>query len=126
MAMRFVMSTWVRVGGDEDWAALSDVDRSAVLSAHEAWFAEHGAAGHIVGGEELGPAAASRTIRRRRSGEPLITDGPFVETKETLGGFILLEAASMDEALAIAATWPGFPDWSAAVEVRPTDATSAS
>jgi len=123
--MRFVMSTWVRAGGDEDWAALPEEERTAVVTAHRAWFAEHGAAGHIVGGEELGAVAASRTIRRRRAGEPLITDGPFVETKETLGGFILLEAASMDEALAIAATWPGFPDWSAAVEVRPTSSTTA-
>jgi hypothetical protein len=122
--MRYVMNTWVREGGDVDWEALTADERGAIVDAHRAWFAEQATAGHIVGGEELAPQAATRTIRRRKAGETVITDGPFIETKETLGGFVILEAASMDEALAIAATWPGFPDWSAAVEVRPTDATT--
>ena len=122
--MRYVMNTWVREGGDADWETLTGDERRAIVDAHRAWFAEHGAAGHIVGGEELAPQAATRTIRRRKAGETVITDGPFIETKETLGGFVILDADSMDEALAIAATWPGLPDWSAAVEVRPTDATS--
>jgi hypothetical protein len=80
---------------------------------------------HIVGGEELGAQASTRTIRRRKTGETVITDGPFIETKESLGGFVILEAGSMDEALAIAVSWPGFPDWAAAVEVRQTEPTPA-
>jgi hypothetical protein len=118
--MRYVMNTWVREGGEADWEALTAVERTAIVETHRAWFAEHAAAGHIVGGEEMAAQAATRTIRRRMSGETIITDGPFIETKETLGGFVILEAASLDEALAIAQTWPGLPDWSAAVEVRPT------
>lgn len=122
--MRYVLNTWVREGDDDDWEALTDEERRVIVDTHRAWFAEHGAAGHIVGGEELAAPAATQTIRRRKAGETVITDGPFIETKETLGGFIILEAASMDEAVAIAATWPGFPDWSAAVEVRPTGETT--
>jgi hypothetical protein len=123
--MRFVMSTWVREGGDEDWAKLTPEERLAIIAAHQAWFGEQAATGHIAGGEELAAPATTRVIRRRRQGETVITDGPFIETKETLGGFVILEAASMEEALAIAATWPGLPDWSAAVEVRPTDSSTA-
>jgi hypothetical protein len=71
---------------------------------------------HIKGGEALQPTATATSVRVRE-GERLLTDGPFAETREQLGGFYLVEAASLDEAIAFAAKIPGAE--SGCVEVRP-------
>src|SRR5215469_3594833 len=70
----------------------------------------------IKGGKALHPTNAAATVRVR-DGKSLKTDGPFAETKEQLGGFYLVEAASRDEAVAMAADIPGARFGS--VEVRP-------
>jgi hypothetical protein len=70
----------------------------------------------IRGGEALHPTATSTTVRVR-DGERMLTDGPFAETREQLGGFYIVEAGSLDEALAIAAEIPGAA--TGCVEVRP-------
>lgn len=72
-------------------------------------------AGAMVGGEALQPAATAATVRVRE-GKLLVTDGPFAETKEQLAGFYLLEAASMEEAIQMAAKIP--PAREGSVEVR--------
>jgi hypothetical protein len=81
-------------------------------------FAEFGEkyANAIKGGNALQPVATAKTVRVR-NGQSLATDGPFAETKEQLGGYYLIEAASLDEAIAIAAKVP----WSryGSTEVRP-------
>jgi len=87
---------------------------------HQAWGAfsqELVAAGKIRGGERLRPAASATTVRLQR-GQPLLTDGPFAETKEQLGGFYLIEAEDLDEAVAWAAKMPHLLD-DGSVEVRP-------
>ena len=65
------------------------------------------------------PLASSDTAKtvRLRDGEPLITDGPYAETREVLGGFYLIEASDIDDALTFAARHPGLR--AGAVEVRP-------
>lgn len=68
------------------------------------------------GGEALHPVAAATTVRVR-DGETQLTDGPFAETKEQLGGFYLIEAKDLDHAVSIAARIPGAETGS--VEVRP-------
>lgn len=70
----------------------------------------------IKGGKALQPTNTAATVRLR-DGKSLTTDGPFAETKEQLGGFYLVEAASRDEAVAMAANIPGARFGS--VEVRP-------
>ena len=70
----------------------------------------------IAGGEALHPTASATTVRVR-DGERLLTDGPFAETREQLGGFYLVEADSLDQALDIAAEIPGAA--TGCVEVRP-------
>ena len=75
----------------------------------------------IRGGEALKPTSTARTVRVR-NGETLSSDGPFAETKEQLGGFYLVEAASLDEAAAIAAQIPGARFGS--IEVRPVETFS--
>ena len=70
----------------------------------------------ILGGNALKPTATATTVRVR-DGKRLTTDGPFAETKEQLGGYYLVEAADLDEAIAIAAKIPGAKHGS--IEVRP-------
>ena len=74
------------------------------------------ASGHYVGCNRLLPRNASVTVRVRH-GETLVTDGPFVETKEQLGGYYVIEAVDMNEAIQIAARIPGARF--GMVEVRP-------
>ena len=64
----------------------------------------------------LQPTTTATTVRVR-NGETLVTDGPFAETKEQLGGYYLIEAKDLDEAIEIAARIPGAPHGS--IEVRP-------
>jgi hypothetical protein len=70
----------------------------------------------IRGGDALHPTATATTVRVR-DGERMLTDGPFAETREQLGGFYVVEAGSLDEAIVIAAEIPGAR--SGCVEVRP-------
>jgi hypothetical protein len=72
--------------------------------------------GKYLGGYELKPTSSASTVRVR-DGKKLITDGPFAETKEQFGGYFLVEAADLDEALAISARIPSARDGS--IEVRP-------
>ena len=101
--MKFALFTYP----DPDYAAhydnLPDDVRQAEIDEHNRWFAKH--RDRIRGGTELAWPKVARTVRRR-GGEPVITDGPFVEGKEILGGVIVVEAGSMDEAVAMAAEWP--------------------
>jgi hypothetical protein len=70
----------------------------------------------IRGGDALHPTATATTVRVR-DGERMLIDGPFAETREQLGGFYIIEAGSLDEALDIASEIPGAA--SGCVEVRP-------
>src|SRR5438445_13420702 len=73
--------------------------------------------GAFVAGEGLQPSATATTVKIQEAGEPIVTDGPFAETKEQLGGFYLLECEDLDEALELAAKIPSASTGS--VEVRP-------
>jgi hypothetical protein len=68
----------------------------------------------ILGGEALQETSTARTRRRRPGGESVVTDGPFAEVKESLGGFYIIETTDLDAALVLAQACPG-----ATVEVRP-------
>jgi hypothetical protein len=74
--------------------------------------------GNLLGGNDLQPVQNATTVRVR-GGKVSTTDGPFAETKEQLGGYFLLEAANLDEALDIAARWPSARFGS--IEVRPVE-----
>jgi hypothetical protein len=72
--------------------------------------------GKLLGGEQLQPVTTATAVQVR-AGDTLVTDGPFAETKETLGGFYLIEAASLDEAIDWAARIPAAAVGT--IEVRP-------
>lgn len=99
----------------EDWH--DTVDEQGVADEfrlHEEFMAAVEAAGaSVVGGEELERSSSASTVRRG-GGEPLVTDGPFADTKEALGGFYVIDAPDLDVALRLAAIVPA-----GNVEVRP-------
>jgi hypothetical protein len=111
--MQYMLSL---VRDDKAWEALSDDEKNERRGKVGAWIMEQAASGKVQGGGELYGADSATTIRF--DGEsPLVMDGPFIETREVLGGFVLLDVADLDEAIAIAKT---FPLSDHAVEIRPT------
>jgi len=78
------------------------------------WMATH--AGKIRGGNKLQAAQTATTVRLGH-GDPVVTDGPFVEGKEVVSGYTEIEVADLDEALRMVSTWPGCP----IVEIRPLE-----
>jgi hypothetical protein len=118
--MKYILMTYSGPEHTRAWERATPAERQAEVDRVVAWFREHGAAGRIVGGEELGWPHLARTVRKKG-----VTDGPFVETKELLGGFIVLEVPDEATAIEIAQGWPGL-DWDGdAVEVRPTGDSAA-
>jgi hypothetical protein len=111
--MKFMLVLW---GDESQWADMSEEEGAAELAAWEDYSAQLIAAGAMVSGEGLQPSATSKTLRFE-NGERVVTDGPFAETKEQLGGFYVIECASMDEALDWAAKLPSADRGS--TEVRP-------
>jgi hypothetical protein len=101
---------------ESGWDALADADRDAMIEQYVAFSREGEAAGVILDGAELAPTRGATTVRVRE-GQTSVTDGPYAEAKEALGGYYLLECASMDEALDWAARIPGAAH--GAIEVRP-------
>jgi len=94
--------------------ARSEAEEAAVMARIGPWWEEHAAAGRIVGGLQLqGPETA--TTVRHDAGGITIVDGPFVESKEQIGGYAVVEVADLDEAIGLARSWP----WGGVVEVRP-------
>jgi hypothetical protein len=101
---------------EDRWQTLSEDEMSDVMKRYGNFTAELRAASAMLAGDRLQPTANATTVRVR-DGEQLVTDGPFAETKEQLGGYYLIEADSLDEAIAWAAKLPGSHHGS--VEVRP-------
>ncbi len=102
--------------GNERFQAMSDEERNERLSEWFRYTEDLQRAGVHVAGEALQPTATAKTVTVP-GGEPLVTDGPFAETKEQLGGFYLIEVESEEQALEWAAKMPNHPYGS--VEVRP-------
>jgi hypothetical protein len=102
-------------GSEEAWAGRSEEDLRALYARIGQWWDEQAKAGRIVEGHELQPSATATTVRIGQDGGATVTDGPFAEGKEMVGGYGILEVADLDAALAVASTWPA-PD---ALEIRP-------
>ena len=102
-------------GEEGGWESLSDDQRGAMYEQYAAFGRDGRAAGVVVGGDELGPTVDATTVRVR-DGQVAVTDGPYAEAKEALGGYYLLECATIDEAVDWAARIPGALH--GAIEVR--------
>jgi hypothetical protein len=79
-----------------------------------AWYEKWGASGRLETGNALQPPSTAKTVRA--SG---VTDGPYMETKEVVGGYSVVEADTIDAAVEVAKTWPGVDRGWITVEVRP-------
>lgn len=100
---------------DEEWETRSNPED--IKRGYEAvmkWWGENSTAGRIVGGEQLKPTRTATTVRKK-DGRITVTDGPFIESKEALGGFAIVQVPDLDAAIALAKSWPGLE----VVEVRP-------
>ena len=101
------------ISDDSNWDPTKPEVQEAYRRIGE-WFQTHRKSGKIVGGEELKPIETATTVRQR-GGKITVTDGPFSESKETIGGYALVDVADLDEAIAMAKTWPVLT----AIEIRP-------
>ena len=117
--MRYVLFNWLNPDDAAAWEGMSPEQQQEEVERHVEWFATHRE--HVLGGEELDEPATVKTLRPGRQGDGVVvTDGPFVESKEILGGFVIIEAADMDEAVRIASDWPSLVTMpNATVQVQP-------
>jgi hypothetical protein len=109
--VQYILLIYSNEDGDTD-----GTDDEDVLRRYGAFTQEVRDGGKLVASDRLQPTSAATTLRIR-NGEALITDGPFAETKEQLGGYYVLECENIDEALAYAAKIPAAERGS--IEVRP-------
>jgi hypothetical protein len=95
-----------------DLEAMAPSERERAYERVNEWFATH--ADKIRGGSKLQSPETATTVRLDR-GDPVVTDGPFLEGKEVVSGYTEIEVADLDEALRMVKTWPACP----IVEIRP-------
>ncbi|MEV6303961.1 YciI family protein [Actinoplanes sp. NPDC051861] len=113
--MRYVM---ILTGDESNWYEPKLPE--GLMDEVQQWWQKWFEAGKVLeGGAELQPTSTAKTVGRGSDGKPEVTDGPYLELKEVVGGFILLEADDIDEAVAVAAGWPGITAVGDKVEVRP-------
>ncbi len=94
----------------------SQAEDDSLFEAFQAYTKDLRSSGAFVAGDPLAPPSSATTVRVR-DGKLAVSDGPFAETKEWLGGFLIVEASSLDEALEVATRCPGTKYGS--VEIRP-------
>jgi hypothetical protein len=101
---------------ESQWPKLPKDEHDRILGEYLGYLEDIRQSGHYLGCNRLQPTGAATTVRVR-SGRLTTTDGPFAETKEQLGGYFLLEAHDLNEAIQLAARIPGARYGS--IEVRP-------
>ncbi len=106
--MKFVM-LFVGTRDDQDrWDAMSPAELERAMGGAGAWFEKYTKSGNITGGAQLEGYKGVTTVRGE-NGTRLVTDGPFIESKEVIGGLALVTAKDLAEAQAMAKEWPGGP-----------------
>lgn len=98
------------------WQSMPKADADTTIAEYMAFTSGIQESGHYVGGNRLQPVASATTVRVR-NGKLSTTDGPFAETKEQLGGYYLIEARDLNDAIQVASRIPGARLGS--IEVRP-------
>ena len=103
-------------GNENHWGKLGKAEQDSVMKEFMDFTRSIAESGHYKAGNELHEVSKATTVRLR-DGKRLVTDGPFAETKEQLGGYYLIEARDLDDAVAVAARIPS-ARWGS-IEVRP-------
>jgi hypothetical protein len=104
---------------EERWDKIPEPQRDNIMQKYGKVVEELVKSGHLRAGAKLSPSSVATTVRER-NGKPAITDGPFAETKEQLGGYHLIECKDLDEAIAIASRIPTLAV-GGSIEVRPIE-----
>lgn len=111
--MKYVLLFVGTMEDQERYEQMIPSEAAAGLDGALKWFQKYSASGKVVGGEQLkGPQTV--TTVKTRDGKRIVTDGPFIESKEVIGGFAVVQVGDLDEALEMAKEWPAGP-----VEVWP-------
>jgi hypothetical protein len=105
---------------EKQWNAIPERQRDAIMRDYGALLQSLDAGGQHLATGKLQPTANATTVRSK-NGKPVVSDGPFAETKEQLGGYHLVECKNLDEAISIAKRFPTLP-FGGAVEVRALEA----
>ena len=101
---------------EDEWMALPAAEREAGVAAIGRWFGEYAQSGKIIEGRRLGRGTKTvRLGRVRKKDLPMVSDGPFIEAKESVGSYAVVDVKDEDEAISIAKSWPA----GGVVEVRP-------
>jgi hypothetical protein len=105
--------------------SFSEDQRRSALDVVNRWTEEHMAAGRLLEGHRLQPASTATTVRIQRpyategpngkNSKALVTDGPFIDAKERIGGYVIIDVPDLDAAIAMAKSWPA----GGTVEIRP-------
>jgi len=107
---------------EKRWEEIAEPQRENIMYAYRDLEQDLIKSGRYRAGGKLGPISTATTVRLK-NGKPAITDGPFAETKEQLGGYHLVECRDLDEAIAIAMRIPTLPV-GGTIEVRPVEDTT--
>ena len=112
--MKYMLLTYL---DEKAWTSLSGAEQQQIMAECTPHVAQLLASKKFLGGAPLHPTSTAATVRLR-DGKRLVTDGPFAETREQLGGYTLIDAKDMDEAICIAADFLGTKSPSI-IEIRP-------
>ncbi|HKW94014.1 MAG TPA: YciI family protein [Methylomirabilota bacterium] len=120
--MRYALLIYI----DEPAAqARSAAEVQAAMVAHMPYIERLRRNGRYVASEALGTARSARIVRSA-AGKPLVTEGPFAESREQFGGFYMVEAGNLDEAIEVASECPALGTIAAGIEIRPIPQAGAS
>jgi hypothetical protein len=111
--MKYMLLFWGTSEAQRAYEAMSQEELGRRLAEVGRWFGEHQS--KIVESNQLASPESATTLHLDRGEEPLITNGPYLEGNEVIGGYAIIDVPDLDDALAMARTWPG----GASVEVRP-------
>src|ERR1700687_5158706 len=112
--MKYVLMFVDSVENQQAWEQMPKDQMAAAYAHVNKWFEDAAKSGRLAGGEELLGPTSSTTVRFK-NGKATVTDGPFIEAKEVIGGFAVVDVQDLCEALGMAKAWPG----GGIVEVRP-------
>jgi hypothetical protein len=111
--MKYVLMFCETEQWERAWEAMDQAERDAGFAQVQGWLTRY--ADKITHNRKLTDAHTATTVRLDEGDKPIVTDGPFVEGKEVVSGYVEVEVADLDEALRMAKDWPAFP----LVEIRP-------
>ena len=111
--MKYVLMFCETEQWEKAWESMDQAERDAGFARVQGWLARYG--DKITHHRKLTDAHTATTVRLDEGADPIVTDGPFVEGKEIVSGYVEIDVADLDEALRMAKEWPACP----LVEIRP-------